>query len=335
MGSGISSLSAVIAEDNTSRISSRNEGVYGCEICMAVFSTFKRKHQCCQCTKYFCCSCSLKHRNPTYRGHRCCLRCHAISGDQIDQSRVMLLKAKDLRKFLVTNNIPTRTSQSKLEMVELVISHLQDISNSELGIIRTPLFEDELEGSSSNNNRDTLGTSTISENDLSNQTGNNNTQDTSQSSNLNEDVNKPLPTEEIKNKDIKRRISLSDIRSENDIRLLSVRQLKQILVTNFVDYKGCVEKWELIERVHRLYVSKVDTETKRNIPENKFSQDIGDRKSSNNYDSDLCKICMDAPITCVLLECGHMVTCTKCGKRLAECPICRQYVVRAVHIFKA
>ncbi|XDA79667.1 hypothetical protein R6Z07F_009676 [Ovis aries] len=32
---------------------------------------------------------------------------------------------------------------------------------------------------------------------------------------------------------------------------------------------------------------------------------------------------MDSPIDCVLLECGHMVTCTKCGKRMNECPICR------------
>lgn len=49
----------------------------------------------------------------------------------------------------------------------------------------------------------------------------------------------------------------------------------------------------------------------------------------------LCKICMDSPIDCVLLECGHMVTCTKCGKRMSECPICRQYVVRAVHVFRS
>ncbi|OBS79104.1 hypothetical protein A6R68_18512, partial [Neotoma lepida] len=50
-------------------------------------------------------------------------------------------------------------------------------------------------------------------------------------------------------------------------------------------------------------------------------------------DDSLCRICMDAVIDCVLLECGHMVTCTKCGKRMSECPICRQYVVRAVHVF--
>jgi len=36
-------------------------------------------------------------------------------------------------------------------------------------------------------------------------------------------------------------------------------------------------------------------------------------------DINLCKICMESTIDCVLLECGHMVTCTNCGKRLNEC----------------
>ena len=48
----------------------------------------------------------------------------------------------------------------------------------------------------------------------------------------------------------------------------------------------------------------------------------------------LCKVCMDAPVDCVLLECGHMMTCVKCGRQLAECPMCRQYVTRVVHAFK-
>lgn len=50
-----------------------------------------------------------------------------------------------------------------------------------------------------------------------------------------------------------RRASLSDLRSVEDIEDLSVRQLKEILARNFVDYKGCCEKWELMERVTRLY----------------------------------------------------------------------------------
>lgn len=48
----------------------------------------------------------------------------------------------------------------------------------------------------------------------------------------------------------------------------------------------------------------------------------------------LCKVCMDAPVDCVLLDCGHMLTCVRCGRQLAECPICRQYVVRVVHAFR-
>uniref|UniRef100_A0A672TDJ5 Ring finger protein 34a n=1 Tax=Sinocyclocheilus grahami TaxID=75366 RepID=A0A672TDJ5_SINGR len=58
-------------------------------------------------------------------------------------------------------------------------------------------------------------------------------------------------------------------------------------------------------------------------------------KTQLSNDDSLCRICMDAIIDCVLLECGHMVTCTKCGKRMSECPICRQYVIRAVHVFKS
>jgi type III secretory pathway component EscV len=38
-----------------------------------------------------------------------------------------------------------------------------------------------------------------------------------------------------------------------DIEGLSVRQLKEILSRNFVNFMGCCEKWELMERVTRLY----------------------------------------------------------------------------------
>uniref|UniRef100_A0A8D2N9H8 RING-type domain-containing protein n=1 Tax=Zonotrichia albicollis TaxID=44394 RepID=A0A8D2N9H8_ZONAL len=120
------------------------------------------------------------------------------------------------------------------------------------------------------------------------------------------------------------RASLSDISSLEDIEGMSVRQLKEILACNFVNYSGCCEKWELVEKVSRLY---------RENEENHKTQ--GERMQLNEDDDSLCRICMDAVIDCVLLECGHMVTCTKCGKRMSECPICRQYVVRAVHVFKS
>lgn len=50
-----------------------------------------------------------------------------------------------------------------------------------------------------------------------------------------------------------RRASLSDLTHPEDIEGLTVRQLKEILARNFVNYKGCCEKWELMERVTRLY----------------------------------------------------------------------------------
>lgn len=53
-----------------------------------------------------------------------------------------------------------------------------------------------------------------------------------------------------------RKASLSDLTSIRDIDALSVRQLKEILARNFVNYKGCCEKWELLERVTRLYREK-------------------------------------------------------------------------------
>lgn len=49
------------------------------------------------------------------------------------------------------------------------------------------------------------------------------------------------------------RAKLSDIQQVEDIATLTVKQLKELLATNFVDYKGCCEKYELAERVRRLW----------------------------------------------------------------------------------
>ncbi|EAT32562.1 AAEL015303-PA [Aedes aegypti] len=86
---------------------------------------------------------------------------------------------------------------------------------------------------------------------------------------------------------------------------------------NRVDFKGCCEKAELRERVLRLWLDH-----KSIVSPERLASD------------DLCRICMDAPINCVILECGHMATCINCGKVLSECPICRQYIVRVVRSFK-
>ncbi|CAD7015164.1 RING finger protein B [Ceratitis capitata] len=113
-------------------------------------------------------------------------------------------------------------------------------------------------------------------------------------------------------------INLDDFESVDDLEALSVKQLKEILMLNRVDYKGCCEKQELLERVQRLWKNFKSAPAVDKLPTD-----------------ELCKICMDAPIECIILECGHMATCTNCGKVLSECPICRQYIVRVVRFFRA
>jgi len=123
---------------------------------------------------------------------------------------------------------------------------------------------------------------------------------------------------------VSRRITLDDIGSKEDVNSLTVRQLKDLLVNNYVDYKGCCERQELVNRVQDLWSDKM-----------RMRKAAADGSEFPVPDDDLCKVCMDAAIDCLLLECGHMVTCTKCGKQLAECPICRRYVSRVVHVFRA
>ena len=61
-----------------------------------------------------------------------------------------------------------------------------------------------------------------------------------------------------------------------------------------------------------------------------FSDTAEGKEESTNY----CRICMDAAIDCVLLDCGHMVTCCKCGNKLAECPMCRKTIAKVQLVFQ-
>jgi len=56
--------------------------------------------------------------------------------------------------------------------------------------------------------------------------------------------------------------SLSQIQNVEEVEQLSVKELKTILTANFVDFKGCCEKKELLDRVAALWKSKQQTEGK-------------------------------------------------------------------------
>ncbi|XP_022118623.2 E3 ubiquitin-protein ligase rififylin [Pieris rapae] len=116
-----------------------------------------------------------------------------------------------------------------------------------------------------------------------------------------------------------RPVSLEQIRRASELEGLTVRQLKELLARNRVEYRGCLERADLLQRAKLLLAehARCRAEVERLPLE------------------ECCKICWAAPLECVLLECGHIAACTDCAKRLPECPICRQYVVRAVRFFRS
>ncbi|CAL8321641.1 unnamed protein product [Lota lota] len=331
-----------------------------CKACGLAFSVFRRKHICCDCKKSFCAPCSVLQENL-----RCCSTCHLLRSTAFQRPRLMRLRVKELRQYLLLRNIPTDTCREKQDLVDLVLCHqgagetprpLEEEEEEEVVVaddeeVREEMEEEEEleeveeveeEGEAGEVDMDSLPSLPPSVHASSPQSavpsvsGSPGRLSPSSSYVMASQGPGNTPTVSLLNLEdtehimevspaTQRRIraSLSDLDTEEAIEKLTVRQLKEILARNFVNYSGCCEKWELLERVHRLY---------RENLQNRKSNGV---RSPLASDENLCRICMDAVIDCVLLECGHMVTCTKCGKRMSECPICRQYVVRAVHVFKS
>lgn len=321
-----------------------------CLYCNASFSIIKWKKKCDFCTNQFCTNCIVQKR---------CLACANVLNCQWIYESLMKVKTKDLKLYLSVRGTPIHLYTEKTELVRLVL--LKEHSNKNLGSRSnrsaphqprqnpesgqststqsnrhansqqsTHNLRNEEQSGFSNGARNASGLSTtIPESTHSRQVeeaagrslfmgesgdgGNSDNQEgiDSQAST----VKRPTPT------GLANKIIIGDIKSPDQIELLTTRELKQILFDNFIDYKGCVEKIELQTRVHNLYNEK-----------EKAKQDS---EKHTTDDSDLCKICWDGAIDCVLLDCGHMATCTSCGKRLNECPICRQFIVRCVHVFKS
>ncbi|KAI5622439.1 E3 ubiquitin-protein ligase rififylin isoform X1, partial [Silurus asotus] len=308
------------------------------------------RNVCVDCKKHFCSRCWVE---PELRP-ALCQTCRRFLGTRFERSQLMGLKVKELRDYLHLHDIPTHMCREKEELVELVLDQ------------NTPSSSSNSRSSSSSSNGCSNSAPPPAASDVP-QSHTPLSQAAEEPGSLTEEDEEEEEEEEGEDEDeddddddddevkafaehqaafivllsIKRftvvykvdsretlvhsrRASLSDLRSVEDVEGLTVRQLKEILARNFVNFQGCCEKWELMERVTRLFNDQKDL---HNL--------VAEPAEPSGQEENLCKICMDSPIDCVLLECGHMVTCSKCGKRMSECPICRQYVVRAVHVFRS
>jgi hypothetical protein len=110
------------------------------------------------------------------------------------------------------------------------------------------------------------------------------------------------------NERIKRRASLSDLKSIEDIENLNEKQIKQILIGNFVHFTPSSQRTDLVKKLKTLYLSTREINSVNNININ-IQQQINKNNNTNSQDN--CKICMAYEIDCVLLDCGHMISCCK------------------------
>ncbi|KAE8294832.1 E3 ubiquitin-protein ligase rififylin [Larimichthys crocea] len=300
-----------------------------CKACGGGFDTPAKKHVCVDCKKNYCSRCSAQQEPRP----RLCHTCQRFYGNLLVRAELMKLKVKELRDYLHLHEVSTHLCREKEELVELVLG--QQSSPSSDSAPETPVTEptsltsDLTPHISTSTPEPTTPSPAPSPEPPAAQPEAPDPPTPAETTPTEPDVQDDDQTWDPEEAPVSgRRASLSDLSCLDDIELLSVRQLKEILARNFVNYKGCCEKWELMERVSRLYQDQQNL-LAANAMNASESGGVG-RPEEN-----LCKICMDSPIDCVLLECGHMITCTKCGKRMSECPICRQYVIRAVHVFRS
>ncbi|KAG0299728.1 RING finger protein 34 [Dissophora globulifera] len=141
-------------------------------------------------------------------------------------------------------------------------------------------------------------------------------------------------------------LTLEQVLSGNtDPSTLSIKTIKALLDNSFVSYVGVVEKRDLVDRLQKLIentkAERVMVQEQEELSKKAAASPKASRPPAGgaNEDDNLCKICCDAALNCVMLNCNHMSTCMDCGKLIMEgsrmCPICREYVVRLLHVFRA
>ncbi|KAJ8917156.1 hypothetical protein NQ315_012648 [Exocentrus adspersus] len=327
-----------------------------CSKCMSDFNLLNWKIKCGECEEKYCNKCLKRREGVLY-----CEKCIILLKRPPDRLLLMELKSKDIQDYLNKRNISTYGLIEKHELVDLFYKKhipvkpkrgVEKLTANFAGSVPNlkPIneFFGNLDSVISNGGRSTRSGVPDPQPSPSTKPQTSYTPQASatphhspkvESSNgfgepvrLFEDEPSTSSTESPQNTQPKKESNtegdklppryprIDDFKTIEELQSLSAKDLKILLSLNRIDYKGCVEKQELVERAQRLWED--NNEQKKEAPSNLPLQD-------------LCKLCMDAPLDCVLLQCGHMATCIECGKKLAECPICRQYIARVVRTFKA
>lgn len=79
---------------------------------------FLLQYICCDCKKSFCSLCSVLQENL-----RICATCHLLKATAFQRPRLMRLRVRDLRQYLLLHSVPTDTCREKEDLVDLVLCH--------------------------------------------------------------------------------------------------------------------------------------------------------------------------------------------------------------------
>lgn len=328
-----------------------------CEACNVNFNIFKRKKICRECERCFCSNCvhrlSLKGQNKeTF--HQC-KKCRILLTGTFTRQELIKWKVKDLKCLLMKRNISTDGCKEKQELIDLIVINFGHMTRNDDVEERSDTESVISVDNPGQTPRPPQSSSVPTNGGIPGQVPQRTTSprqetDEDRAARLrqrqheelrqSEEVLRPVinadpdHSKEKKDPNQTKRMNISDIETLEAIDNLTVKEMKELLFRSFVDYKGCVEKEELRNKVIRLWKEHKNNEEKAKKMADEGSGS-GGTSNGKPPEDEVCKICMDAMVDCVLLECGHMVSCTECGKRLSECPICRQYVVRVVRIFRS
>ncbi|ORX95677.1 hypothetical protein K493DRAFT_337238 [Basidiobolus meristosporus CBS 931.73] len=304
------------------------EDYYACIQCGLTFSFFRKKYHCYHCGNVLCHSCTKNSLPLPKFGYiqpvRVCGYCsRLLEISSMDKHSLSRLSVKALRMYIHAYDLPADNIIEKEDLVSLIYDN-QPLSEEREVYFRNniPVPSPRPVPRHSSRQREEL-----SERDLYNLEYMLAQLYGFDDLNLGVDeysIPPPQPPPPEVPQEVKPPSVLSLIRDKTDISKLPIQMLKEILSDNCVTYSGVIEKRELVDRVQRL----VDN----------FKAEMSEYTRSESEDS-LCRICCDATINCVMLECGHMATCMTCGKRLKEskneCPLCREPITRLVHVFRS
>lgn len=238
-----------------------------------------------------------------------CGKCSLISSPIVSYEQLMNIETKYLRLYLLNRRVSILGFNEKKDLALLILNYnCVNEQNNPLNIN----ISERVQRINSDSLNETSAQNSTSINSTQNENGTGNPIEPISNLSTNvEESNDPIPSRTTTTSSIqdtsalRKHASLSDLNSIDDIECLSIRQIKEMLAFNFVDYRDCVEKKDLVERLKRLYNSVSENKPNLNEQNNEIVNPAKENKdNSASNESIICKICMDSAIDCVLLNCG-------------------------------